>query len=98
MATQSEIRRDITNTRSHISYIVDEITDNIQHRFDIEQKIRENPTTAVVAALAAGFLVASLSSSVSRSLLKFGMRTAFAAASAYASKRAMSYIMGKRTY
>ncbi|EKE02526.1 MAG: hypothetical protein ACD_20C00372G0004 [uncultured bacterium] len=95
MASQSEIRKDIANTRSHISYIVDEISDTVQHRLDIQKKIRENPTMAVGVALATGFFVASLSSAASRAVLKFGMRTAFAALSAYASRKAMSYIVGK---
>lgn len=95
MATRSEIRRNIDNTRSHLSYVIDEISDTVHKRVDWQQKIKDNPAKALAIAVAAGFVLSSIASPITRPLLRFGMKSAFAALGAYASREGMKYITKK---
>jgi hypothetical protein len=95
MATQSEIKRNIQDTRSHISQVVDDLSTTIHHKVDWRQKIKEHPTEAVLGAVAVGFLLASVSSVFTRPLMRFGLKSAFAALGAYASRQGIEYIKHK---
>ena len=95
MATRSEMTNSIEGTRTHISNLIDEISGTVHKRMDWHERVRENPTGAVLAALGVGFVLATISTPIGRVLLRFGARSAFAALGAYASKQGVNYITNK---
>ena len=92
MATLTQIKRNIDNTREDISVTVDEISNLIHKKVDLQEKIKENPYGALLTALAAGFALASFSSPIGRTLLRISTRAMFAAAGAYASKQGLNLL------
>lgn len=97
MDTRSEIKNDIDQTRDKISNRVDEISRTLHNRMDWKGRVTEDPVRFLLIALAAGFVISSLSNPIGRGLLRFGARSAMAALGAYISKKGID-IMKDRVF
>jgi hypothetical protein len=95
MVAQSQIEQHIENTRAHISNIVDELSNTVQRRIDWKEKVRENPTNALLLAAGAGFVFASISTPLGKSFLRIGTKSAIAALGAYMSRQGMNFVMDR---
>lgn len=95
MATRAEIRSNIENTREHISYTVDEISDIIHKKVNLKEKIRENPYGGLLIAATAGFVLATFPTQIGKVIFRIAIKSATAAAGAYVSKQGIDYLVKK---
>lgn len=95
MVSRDEIKSNIETTRENISMTVEELSSTVHHKLDLNQKVKEHPQEALIAAAAGGFLLASFSSPLGRWLIKFALKTAVGAAGAYLSKQGINYLTSK---
>jgi|GEM_PF-2725162 len=95
MVSRAEIRNDIELTREHISFTIDEISHIIHKKLDVQEKIKENPLSAMALAVALGFTLASFASPLGKVIFRMGMRSATAALGAYVTKKGIKIIANK---
>ena len=97
MDTRSEIRNNIESTREHITQTVDLISNTIHQKVDWHEKVKQNPAQSLLIAVGVGFTLATFSTPLGRFLIKIGMKSVTAAASAYITKQGLNYLSGKIT-
>jgi hypothetical protein len=95
MATRSEIRHNIENTRDNITLTVDRISDTIHSKVDIGERIKANPYNYLAIAAIAGFALATFSTPIGKSLMRIALKSATAAAGAYVSKKGMNLVASR---
>lgn len=95
MATSAEIKRNISHTRQQVSETVDDLSNIIHKKIDIQEKVKENPYGALITALATGFILATFTKTFGKSLMKFAFKSGYAAAGAYVSRQGIKYITAK---
>lgn len=95
MATRAEIRNDIEQTREHISFTIDEISNIVHKKIEVSEKIKENPLGSVAIAMAIGFTIATFATPIGKTILRIGMKSAIGALGAYATKKGMEAIKNK---
>lgn len=95
MDTSSQIREHIEYIKKNISSNLDEMSDIIHQKVDIQSKIREKPYESLAVAIGAGFLVATISKPAGKFLMKFVISAVTGAAGAYVTRKGIDFVSNK---